>query len=69
MWLGGGEQTGLGSAAEPFLETVEARVRYTADALGMDAERVLDMYLKGEIPLLAKGGKVDGAALAKKYDC
>jgi hypothetical protein len=67
MWLGGGEQTGLGSAAEPFLETVEARVRYTADALGMDAERVLDMYLKGEIPLLAKGGKVDGAALAKKY--
>jgi hypothetical protein len=67
MWLGGGEQTGLGSAAEPFLETVEARVRYTADALGMDAERVLDMYLKGEIPLLAKGGEVDKEKLAEKY--
>ena len=67
MWLGGGEDTGLGSAAEPFLSTVDARIRYTADALGMDPEKVLDMYLKGEIPLLAEGGSVQREKLADKY--
>lgn len=65
MWLGGGETTGLGSAAEPFLGTFEARVRYTADRLGMDPEVVLDMMLKGEIPLLAEGGAVDASLAAK----
>lgn len=58
MWLGGGETTGLGSAAEPFLGTLEARVRYTADRLGMDPDVVMDMMLRGEIPMLAKGGRV-----------
>jgi hypothetical protein len=58
MWLGGGEDTGLGSAAEPFLGTLEARVRYTADQLGLPAEVVMEQMLKGEIPLLAKGGSV-----------
>lgn len=67
MWLGGGEDTGLGSAAEPFIGTLEARVRYTADRLGMDPERVLDMMLRGEIPLLAEGGSVDKDALFAKY--
>lgn len=66
MWLGGGETTGLGSAAEPFLGTFEARVRYTADRLGMDPEKVLDMMLKGEIPLLAEGGAVDREKMAVK---
>ena len=66
MWLGGGEATGLGSAAEPFIGTVEARVRYTADRLGMDPETVLEMMLKGEIPLLAKGGAVDAKRFAVK---
>jgi hypothetical protein len=66
MWLGGGETTGLGSAAEPFLGTFEARVRYTADRLGMDPETVLDMMLKGEMPLLAEGGSVDRKKLAVK---
>lgn len=58
MWLGGGEDTGLGSAPEPFIGTLEARVRYTADRLGMDPEKVLQLMVKGEIPLLAKGGSV-----------
>lgn len=66
MWLGGGETTGLGSAAEPFLGTLEARVRYTADRLGMDPETVLDMMVKGEIPLLAKGGAVAREKFAVK---
>lgn len=67
MWLGGGDTTGLGSAAEPFIGTLEARVRYTADRLGMDPEKVLDMMLRGEVPLMAKGGGVDAQALAEKY--
>lgn len=66
MWLGGGETTGLGSAAEPFLGTLEARVRYTADRLGMDPDTILDMMLKGEIPLLAEGGAVDREKFAVK---
>ena len=66
MWLGGGDETGLGSAPEPFVATVEARVRYTADALGMDPEKLLEMYLKGDVPLMARGGSVK--ALSDKYD-
>lgn len=67
MWLGGGEDTGLASAAEPFVGTFEARVRYTADRLGLDPEKVLEQVLAGEIPLLAEGGSVDAKALAAKY--
>lgn len=67
MWLGGGDTTGLGSAAEPFAGTFEARVRYTADRLGLSPEKVLDMMLRGEIPLLAQGGSVDAKSLAEKY--
>lgn len=65
MWLGGGEDTGLGSAAEPFLHTVEARVKYTADALGMDPDKLLEMYLRGDTPLLAKGGRVNSDLAAR----
>lgn len=68
MWLGGGETTGLGSAAEPFVGTFEARVRYTADRLGMSPDDVLEMMLRGDIPLLAEGGRVDKELLAKRYD-
>jgi hypothetical protein len=68
MWLGGGDTTGLGSAAEPFLGTFEARARYTADRLGMDPDEVLNMMLRGEIPFLAEGGSVEARELAEKYD-
>ena len=67
MWLGGGEETGLASAAEPFVGTFEARVRYTADRLGLDPGKVLEQVLKGEIPLLAEGGSVDLERLSRKY--
>lgn len=66
MWLGGGEATGLGSAAEPFLRSVEARVKYTADMLGMDPDEVLEGFITGSMPMLAEGGRVDAAALAVK---
>lgn len=67
MWLGGGDTTGLGSAAEPFLGTLESRVRYTADRMGLDPEVVLEQMIAGKIPLLARGGRVDVAALKAKY--
>ena len=66
MWLGGGDDTGLGSAAEPFLRSVEARVKYTADMLGMDPDEVLEGFITGSMPMLAEGGRVDAAALAVK---
>jgi hypothetical protein len=67
MWLGGADETGLGSTPEPFLKTFEARVRYTADRLGLPPDVVLEEMLKGKTPLLAKGGRVDKAKLTKKY--
>ena len=69
MWVGGGEDTGLGSTAEPFLKTFEARIKYTADRLGVSPETVLEQMLAGKTPLLAKGGSVDVEKLADKYGC
>lgn len=54
-------------AAEPFAATLEARVRYTADRLGLDPEKVLDMLLKGQIPLLRDGGSVSLESLSARY--
>lgn len=68
MWVGGGEDTGLGSVAEPFLKTFEARIKYTADRLGVSPDVVMEKMLKGETPLLAKGGSVNTKQLAAKYD-
>jgi hypothetical protein len=70
MWTGAADKTGLASEAEPFMKTFEARVLYTADRLGVDPEVILDSVLKGGMPLLAKGGRVDAKKLAEKYgDC
>jgi hypothetical protein len=67
MWLGAGDMTGLGSAPEPWLQTFEARVLYTADRLGVDPEIVLDKVIRGEMPLFNKGGAVSKSALAVKH--
>jgi len=67
MWVGGGEDTGLGSVAEPFLKTFEARIKYTADRLGVSPDIVMEKMLKGEMPLMAQGGSVDAGELAAKY--
>ena len=67
MWVGGGEDTGLGSVAEPFLKTFEARIKYTADRLGVSPDVVMEKMLKGEMPLMAHGGSVDTQELAAKY--
>ena len=68
MWIGGGDDTGLASAPEPFLDTLDSRVRYTGDRLNVDHEKVLDRLLRGETPLLATGGPVSLDALASKYN-
>lgn len=67
MWLGGGEETGLGSAAEPFLRTFESRLKYTADRLGVPAKDVLDGLVRGKLPLLSVGGAVSAGALSTKH--
>jgi len=56
MWTGGAAETGMASPPEPFLRTIESRVLYTAERMGLDPEMVLDRFLKGSIPLLSVGG-------------
>jgi hypothetical protein len=60
MWVGGGEKTGLASPPEPFLATLAARIHYTAAKMGTTPEKVLDLFVKGQIPLLGLGA---GAAV------
>jgi hypothetical protein len=55
-WIGGGEQTGLKSAADPFVKTVEDRVNITAKKLGLTPEEVLRRFMRGELPLLGTAG-------------
>ena len=50
-WVGAGELTGLQSPPEPFLRTLENRIKYTADIFGMDPKVVLKQYIRGDIPL------------------
>ena len=50
-WLGAGGMTGLESPPETAIETIEKRIKYTAEQLGMDPDVVLRQYIRGEIPL------------------
>lgn len=50
-WLGAGGMTGLESPPETAIETIQKRVKYTADMLGKDPEMVMRQYIRGEIPL------------------
>ena len=47
--------TGGQSPAERMIDTIEKRVRYTADQLGVDPEIIFEQYIKGEIPLAQRG--------------
>ena len=55
LWLGAGKITGLQSPPEPFLRTLEKKIKYTAEQLGADPETVLRQYVRGEIPLAQMG--------------
>ena len=43
--------TGRKSSPEPFIRTLEKRVKFKAEQLGADPETVLRQYVRGEIPL------------------
>ena len=45
---------------------MEARVKYTADRLGVDPKTVLKGVMSGKTPLLAKGGPVKKSKFAVK---
>jgi hypothetical protein len=64
MWQGAGEVTGLKSPPETFLTTYDARVKFTADTLGMAPTEVLKRVVRGEMPLLSipAAGAVGAAA-------
>jgi hypothetical protein len=55
VWVGAGDVTGLGSPPETLLETIAARVLYTAQVMGKSPEEVLRKYVRAEIPLLGIG--------------
>jgi hypothetical protein len=56
LWVGAGKETGLKSAAEPFVDTFEARVFLTAEKRGKSPESVLRDFIRGKAPLLGLGG-------------
>ena len=56
MWIGAGDLTGLQSPPEPFLRTMERRIQYTAQRLGLPPQEVMRRHVRGEIPLLSIGG-------------
>jgi hypothetical protein len=47
-WIGGGEQTGLKSSADPFLKVLEDRIRFTAERTGETPQQVLQRFLMGQ---------------------
>ena len=55
LWFGAESMTGVERPAERMIDTIEKRVRYTADQLGVDPEIIFEQYLKGEIPLAQRG--------------
>lgn len=52
-WVGGGEETGLKSTADPFLKVFEQRVNLTAQKTGLSPKEVLRRTIRGEMPLLS----------------
>lgn len=53
LWLGAGNETGLRSPAEPFLATLEARVRHTATVRGETPQQTFQKFITKQAPLLA----------------
>lgn len=55
-WIGGGEQTGLRSSADPFLKVFESRIEKTAEQQGLPKAEVLKRFIRGDMPLLGVAG-------------
>lgn len=61
-WSGAGDLTGLGTVGtHTFPELVNERVMFTAKMRGQDPRQVLQDFVDGRKPLLARGGAVDAA--------
>jgi plasmid maintenance system antidote protein VapI len=58
QWFGMGEQTGLKSAQKTISDLINERIDVTAQALGITPAEAYELYVKGEIPLMAEGGVV-----------
>lgn len=50
-WIGGGNETGLKSTADPFLRVFEQRVEKTAKEYGLSESDVLRRVIRGEMSL------------------
>jgi len=61
-WIAGGDITDLGSPGDPFLKVFEDRVRLTADKTGKTPQEVLRGFMRGNVDLLKKGGRVGYAS-------
>jgi hypothetical protein len=57
-WVGGGDTTGLQSAADPFLKVFEQRVKITAEKTGLPPDVVLKNMIRGDMSLFRNGGQV-----------
>lgn len=67
-WIGGGDQTGLASSADPFVKVLEQRIQKTADARGVTPAEVLRQFIRGKAPLLSGAGiGAGGAALDREF--
>tara|TARA_R100000306_G_C4350001_1_gene129618 strand:- start:83 stop:316 length:234 start_codon:yes stop_codon:yes gene_type:complete len=51
LWFGAESMTGVESPAERMIDTIEKRVRYAAEQLGVEPKIIFEQYIKGEIPL------------------
>lgn len=60
-WIGGGEETGLRSSADPFLKVFESRIAKTAEKLGLTKAQVLRNFIRGDQSLYGVGGAGIGA--------
>lgn len=68
-WFGSGADTGLKSETKTIAELMNERVNVAAQILGLPPEKALRLLYESDIPVMAKGGDVDTAALAQKYGC
>lgn len=58
QWFGMGEQTGLKSGQKTIADLINERIDVTAQALGISPAEAYQLYVRGEIPLMAEGGVV-----------
>ncbi len=59
QWFGMGDKTGLKSAQKTISDLMNERIDVTAQVLGISPIEAYKLYVRGEIPLMAKGGVVE----------